>query len=325
MTVTPRKLQRLGASSIVVTLPHSWVKAHGLKVGDTVYIVDDGESLRILPAVQEERPASYVLNASRLPFPHLLSMALTCLYVNNFNDVLVDLKGVGESAIPALKAEASRLLGVEVMEQRKDAVEVKVVLDDNKMDVKYSIKGLGTAVSNIAQLLARAASGEPVQQYELDVASNDLHKYQHLVMRHLVAASTLGRQDQTPYSTILGTALLGVVGSVLLDAAKFVVSNSVRSEAVASAAKGLADIAPLVGAMVAQPSVKRLHETTFALVELSSKVEAGLASSSSPKEAAVLAKVDDALKTLTIIFVAILCNAIVSEGMVRPAEGQATS
>jgi len=44
-----RKIQRLGASSLIVTLPKDWVRRHGVKVGDILSVYDEGDKLVIAP------------------------------------------------------------------------------------------------------------------------------------------------------------------------------------------------------------------------------------------------------------------------------------
>ena len=47
--VTKRRIQRLGGSSMIVTIPKSWAKKIGLSVGDEVVVVDEGDHLKIVP------------------------------------------------------------------------------------------------------------------------------------------------------------------------------------------------------------------------------------------------------------------------------------
>jgi len=39
---TVRKVQRLGGSSLIITLPKQWAKKLGIKVGDEIQVVEDG-------------------------------------------------------------------------------------------------------------------------------------------------------------------------------------------------------------------------------------------------------------------------------------------
>jgi len=320
LSVTPRKLQRLGLSSLVVTLPRRWVEAHGLKPGDLVYVIDEGDRLRIVPAQPSEARRSYRFDAYKLAMPQLASAALTCLYVNNLNDVIVDLKGMGEEGLKQLKQTSMRLLGLEVTQLDSERASVRIVLDDSRADPKMAIKGLGSAVGNIAELLRRASSGEALGSDEVEVATAELLKYQHLIMRHVVSSVSEGVIDTRVQGTIVGTAVLGVVGNVLLEALKLAQRWSLRSSRVAEVAGQLRDLIPMVSAMVAQPSVKRLHEASLTALSLSAWLEDLLGSSQDAKEAAVLSKVDDAVRDLMIVFSAILCSAVLSEDYLH-AEG----
>ena len=320
MSVAPRKLQRLGLSSLVVTLPRRWVEAHGLKPGDLVYVIDEGDRLRIVPAQPSEARRSYRFDAYKLAMPQLASAALTCLYVNNINDVVMDLKGMGEEGLKHLKQTSMRLLGLEVTQLDSERASVRIVLDDSRADPKMAIKGLGSAVGNIAELLRRASSGEALGSDEVEVATAELLKYQHLIMRHVVSSVSEGVIDTRVQGTIVGTAVLGVVGNVLLEALKLAQRWSLRSSRVAEVAGQLRDLIPMVSAMVAQPSVKRLHEASLTALSLSAWLEDLLGSSQDPKEAAVLSKVDDAVRNLMIVFSAILCSAVLSEDYLH-AEG----
>ncbi len=319
MDVIPRKLQRLGLSSLVVTLPHRWVKAHDLKPGDLVYVVDDGDRLRIFPARGEGRQPGYVFEAHKLGIPQLAQMALTCLYVNNFNEVDIDLKGMGSETVQRMKQSAVRLLGLELMQVDSERATMRVVLDDAKADPKLAIKGLGSAVANIAELVRRASSGDVVTDDEVDLATTELLRYQHLIMRHVIGSMAEGLVDPKAQSVIVGTAVLGVVGNTLMEALKLVRSWSLRSQSVSEIASQLKDLTPVVGAMVAQPSIRRLHEVSISAITLSMSIEGLLGGASDPKEAAVLSKVDDAVKSMLITFNAVLCSAVLGEEFLHPS------
>ena len=320
MDVIPRKLQRLGLSSLVVTLPHRWVKAHNLKPGDLVYVIDEGDRLRIFPARGESRHTGYVFEAHKLGIPQLAQMALTCLYVNNFNEVDIDFRGMGQETLQRMKQAAVRLLGLELVQVDAERATMRVVLDDAKADPKLAVKGLGSAVANIAELIRRASSGDEVTDEEVDLAMTDLMRYQHLIMRYVIGSIAEGLVDPKAQSVMIGTAVLGVVGNTLMEALKLLRSWSLKSNGIAQVASQLKDLTPVVGAMVAQPSVKRLHEVSFSAIALSMMIESMLKSASDPRETAVLSKIDDAVKSLLITFTAVLCSAILGEEFLHPSQ-----
>jgi bifunctional DNA-binding transcriptional regulator/antitoxin component of YhaV-PrlF toxin-antitoxin module len=61
-TLTLRKLIKFGDGGVVVTVPRGWVRYYGLKAGDRLEVIADGE-LRIRP-VREESSGSRVDGAT---------------------------------------------------------------------------------------------------------------------------------------------------------------------------------------------------------------------------------------------------------------------
>lgn len=52
-----RKIQKLGTTSLIVTLPKTWVNRLGIKPGDSVYLVERENELRIIPFKGDEEVA----------------------------------------------------------------------------------------------------------------------------------------------------------------------------------------------------------------------------------------------------------------------------
>ena len=51
--ISKRRIQKLGGSSLIVTLPKTWVRKLGLSAGDEVLVVDEGSHLKILPSTSD--------------------------------------------------------------------------------------------------------------------------------------------------------------------------------------------------------------------------------------------------------------------------------
>jgi bifunctional DNA-binding transcriptional regulator/antitoxin component of YhaV-PrlF toxin-antitoxin module len=93
VNVIKRRVQKLGGSSLIVTLPKSWAKKLGLDVGDTLVIVDEGSHLKIFPP---DSSMIQVAETIRLKVPqHLLETGLThlieCLYVKGYKRFIAQL------------------------------------------------------------------------------------------------------------------------------------------------------------------------------------------------------------------------------------------
>lgn len=93
VNIIKRRVQKLGGSSLIVTLPKSWAKKLGLDVGDTLVIVDEGSHLKIFPL---DSSMIQVAETIRLKVPqHLLETGLThlieCLYVKGYKRFIAQL------------------------------------------------------------------------------------------------------------------------------------------------------------------------------------------------------------------------------------------
>ena len=45
-----RKIQKVGAATLTISLPKDWADKRNLKKGDQVFLTEDGEALKVLPA-----------------------------------------------------------------------------------------------------------------------------------------------------------------------------------------------------------------------------------------------------------------------------------
>ncbi|MGC8567124.1 MAG: AbrB/MazE/SpoVT family DNA-binding domain-containing protein [Caldisphaera sp.] len=314
MGIIPRKVQRLGASSYVITLPHSWIETHNIKPGDTVYIVEDEEKLSIVPSQKEDenKKTIYELDISKIPIPEIASLAVYCLYVHNLGDTIINLGNLGRKGLEAVKAAALSLLGLEVFEVGESKIMIRPVIDDSKIEIKQVIKGLGMSVSEIAGILQDSLKGIDVTK-SLELSQKDLLKYQHLIERHVVDTMLHGKGDVRLHALVLGTGLLGVVGYLILDAADKVSKIKLQSEELSVIVQSIRDILPQLGSIVAQPSIKRTQELLLQTMAISMDLEDRSLNSKSVGETIVLTKIVDAMKLLNIILYVIICSAATSD------------
>jgi len=80
-----RKVQKLGTSSLIITLPKTWVNRLGIKPGDSVYLVEKEKELRIVPFYSESG-FSVALNVDRDEFGKSLEI-LKCSMQLGFSNI----------------------------------------------------------------------------------------------------------------------------------------------------------------------------------------------------------------------------------------------
>jgi bifunctional DNA-binding transcriptional regulator/antitoxin component of YhaV-PrlF toxin-antitoxin module len=81
-----RKVQRLGASSLIVTLPRNWARKHNLKVGDYIYIYDEGDKL-IMSPTSNGRNVSLTLDLRHTNNLKHLGKTCLCSYIFGFDSL----------------------------------------------------------------------------------------------------------------------------------------------------------------------------------------------------------------------------------------------
>ncbi|MCE4611404.1 MAG: AbrB/MazE/SpoVT family DNA-binding domain-containing protein [Desulfurococcales archaeon] len=301
-----RRVQRLGSSSLVVTLPKSWVKALNLKPGDPVYVVVEGRSVRVMP-VEGEHVGSAALRLQGVSAEEARRF-LWCAYVIGPEEVLVE--SPSEGVYEALREAALNLVGVEVSKD-EDGVRISVLVDPSRLDPKSSIRAIAGDLEEIVKGLMRVLRGEAGLE---DVATlkRSLSRSLALVERGLLASLSLqpSRESMILVNTLVAANFLGLAASTFAEAAERAAERGVKNDEIAGELESLARIAMEAALNVAQPSLKRSRDLLEALGKARSSVFEKAFSSDTPKEASlILAIIGEALKHLQVATTISYCTA----------------
>ncbi|MCS7106736.1 MAG: AbrB/MazE/SpoVT family DNA-binding domain-containing protein [Acidilobaceae archaeon] len=288
-----RRVLRLGQSSLVVSLPKKWTEKMGLKPGDAVLVLPEGESLRIKPLVRKED------NDIRIEGRRAMSRyVLPCAYILGYDRILFH-----EGTLPAeLQRSVERLPGAIVGVNEKGQVEVKVVLDINKISLRDLLNKVSYLSSQIALLLSRAFEGA-AELRELEDISSQSHALRSLSERFLYVHLASERNSVSFLSLSLLTLFL-FADWIMLDVAERAIRERVRSLKLARIAIDFADLAALAASTI--PNIKRAEE----LVEKAGKLEEELRGESNDPLAARLL---DVVKLYQIMGHSLICVSIAEE------------
>ncbi len=333
MVYEPRKLQKLGSSSLVVTLPREWIKQMGLKQGDKVYVAVEGDTLKIIPVKRgEENLPRIVLRADKIQQDkkkglemspeNLVARAVSCLYILGYDDIEI-VHGNGDSIaiLNDVKNAARRLTGLEVFETEARSLHVRYVADSSRVSLISTFRSMGLTVSFIAELIENMLKGRVDREEareSLKTRREDLFRYQHEVMRHLVTGTARSYGDRQGYSLMIGTSLLGLIGSILLDVANLLLDNRPkRGDVVLSAIKILGELVPATTSLLISPGLHRSAELLGKVEKGMREVKERMKNCKDVVETIMLAHVYQALKILMIILNTILCNGLVQSKYVE--------
>ena len=142
---TKRKVQRLGSSTLAVTVPADWARHHGIEKGDEILVQRDesGGSLLLVPEQPTVGDVEATVDADALA-PDALERAILTQYVLGRQHIRI------EATTPlsleqhnAVLAAEERLMGLGIVEQTKTAVAVRCSVAPDDFDLPTLLGRLG--------------------------------------------------------------------------------------------------------------------------------------------------------------------------------------
>lgn len=115
-----RKIIQLAGKTLVVSIPHSWAKSHGVKKGDEIDVIDEGRSLSIMTEGKPEIEKAVI----ELSKPEKLARRkVSVAYKRGYDEL--ELRYEDPSMIKAVQQELENIMGFEIMDSREHSCVVK--------------------------------------------------------------------------------------------------------------------------------------------------------------------------------------------------------
>jgi len=190
-----RKVQKVGHSTLTVSLPRDWVEQVGLKQGEVVTLrrTDDG-ALRLIPGLGRDgnEPTVAKVNADLCKEHELLSRIITGNYIEGRDSVVITTsKDLTSEHLWEIRSTVQRLMGLSIVEQTPKQVVIQSFVDPSKFPVAGLIQrlhrvGLSMQEAAIKALLEKRQdiAGEVLQM------ENEADKIYWLIVRQLILATT---------------------------------------------------------------------------------------------------------------------------------------
>jgi phosphate uptake regulator len=190
-----RKVQKVGHSTLTVSLPRDWVEQVGLKQGNVVTLrrTDDG-CLRLVPGLASEKTESTTsrINADLCKEHEMLSRIITGNYVEGRDSVVItSSKDLTSEHLWEIRSTVQRLMGLSIVEQTPKQVVIQSFVDPSKFPVSGLIQrlhrvGLSMQEAAVTALLEKRQdiAGEVLQM------ENEADRIYWLIVRQLILATT---------------------------------------------------------------------------------------------------------------------------------------
>jgi phosphate uptake regulator len=183
-----RKLQRLGTTTIVVSLPRKWVKERGLKQGDVVYLEEGIDSITLHTSNKAKQSLRVTINAELEPNPESLARLVTASYLQGYDEVrVVSQSGLLQEQIDEILAALERLPGFEVLEQTPNQLIIQGIVDPARFTVDSIIKRMQVMISAmISASIDAVIEGMPEKAAEVSRVETKVDELYFLVVRQLL-------------------------------------------------------------------------------------------------------------------------------------------
>ena len=151
-----RKLQKVGYSTLAVSLPSKWVKDMDLKRGETVFLGQEPDgSLRLLPnklVKLEETVEEYTCNADLCDEPRMLERVVVGSYILG-REVLSMLSSERMRAehIEEIRSVLPKLMGLGIVEETSDRVTLQCSIDVRKFSLDMLFRRLSVIALTIVK------------------------------------------------------------------------------------------------------------------------------------------------------------------------------
>src|SRR6266568_4376481 len=160
-----RKVQKVGYSTLIVSLPKDWVEQVSLKQGDIVTFRRESDGgITVYPGLTRERENfRYVINADICDAPNLLTRIITANYLTGHDTIqIIAKKELSQRHLEEVRAVSRRLTGLGIVEQSLKSVTLQSFVDPTKFPIYGLMRRLQIILSSMLETAVKAVvEGRP--------------------------------------------------------------------------------------------------------------------------------------------------------------------
>jgi phosphate uptake regulator len=168
--ITNRKIQRVGRSTLSISIPRLWAKERGIQQGDNVLLVSESDgSLRLIPSKSyksRERLEECICNSDLCDEPRLLERIIVGNYILGREIIsVISSERVSSEHIEEIREITSKLIGLAIVEETPDLITLQCSVDPRK----YSLEMLLRRLSTISLTMVKE-SGQALVHFDTSLA-----------------------------------------------------------------------------------------------------------------------------------------------------------
>jgi len=220
MELEIRKVQKLGYSSVGISLPKQWAGANGLRPGAIVTLaVEDDGSLRVRAGPPEEGPGTSeaTVDADEWQGPETLTRIITGNYIVGRNTIRVrSREELSAEQLQEIHEAVRGLTGLTVVNQGPKFVTIENFAEPTRFPVEGLLRRLHYLTSRMENLALGVLAGEsPGNIEEVIRMEAEVDRLYWLVVRQLLLAaqnrSVAGKIGESEPRHLLGDRVVAVM------------------------------------------------------------------------------------------------------------------
>ena len=141
----PRKIQKVGYSTLSVSIPMNWAKKMNIKKGDIVFLSEENDgALHIAPEPSKaENTSVYVVNVDECDNTKILARVIVGNYVLGRNAIRVESnRRLMREQIESIREVTQRLLGIGIIEESDKHLLLQCSIDPKNFPLETVVKRL---------------------------------------------------------------------------------------------------------------------------------------------------------------------------------------
>jgi phosphate uptake regulator len=148
-----RKVQKVGYSTITVSLPSEWVKQNNINPGDLVFLTSEKDgTLRIMPSqiAHKEEAEEYIINTDACDEKGMLERIVVGSYILGRDVIRVtSSRRIGKEHVDEVRRIVRKLIGLGILEETPKSILLQCSVDPSKFKLDMLIRRLSIIASTI--------------------------------------------------------------------------------------------------------------------------------------------------------------------------------
>src|ERR1700758_1958312 len=187
-----RKVQKVGYSTLIVSLPKDWVEEVSLKQGDIVSFRRESDGgITVYPGLTKERENHrYIIDADLCDGPNLLTRIITANYLTGHDTIqITSKKELSSRHLEEVRAVSRRLTGLGIVEQTLKSVTLQSFVDPTKFPIYGLMRRLQIILNSmLEQAVKSVVEGRVAMADEVLHMEEEADRIYWMIIRQLLLA-----------------------------------------------------------------------------------------------------------------------------------------